>query len=156
MAALAVTQLVRASSQSWMILYSHRGQQEQTTGISLSDLRLACLVAVISFTSLSWGHWGVINKLQKVLAKAGNDGKLLAVLFESIKLIGESRLELLASNVGKLGLCNERLCLSTDKLLFENNDAGAVRLLILKLSDLICDLLFAYIICSLAQSLNVE
>ena len=87
-----------------------------------------------------------------MLAKASNDGKLLAVLLKSIELIRESCLELLACNVGKLSLCNEGLCLSTDKLLFEYNDAGAVGLLVFKLGDLIGDLLLAYKSCSSGQS----
>ena len=122
----------------------------------MSDVRLASLIAVISFTGLSWSHRGIINKLQKVLAEASNDGKLLAVLLKSVELISESCLELLTGNVGELGFCNEGFCLSTDKLLLENNDAGAVRLLVLKLSNLISDLLLAYETCSLAQSLSVE
>ena len=46
----------------------------------LSNLRFACLIAVVSFTSLSWSYWGIIDKLQKMLAKASNYRKLLAVL----------------------------------------------------------------------------
>ena len=109
----------------------------------ISDLRLASLVAVIRFAGLSWSHGGVVDKLQKMLPKASNDSELLAVLLESIKLVRESCLQLLTGNVGKLGLCNEGLRLSTDKLLFENHDAGAVGLLVFKLSNLICDLLLA-------------
>ena len=109
----------------------------------MSNLRLASLIAVVSFTGLSWSYWGVVDKFQKVLAKASNDGKLLAMLLKSVELIGESCLELLTGNVGKLRFCNEGLGLSTDKLLLENNDAGAVRLLVLELSNLIGDLLLA-------------
>ncbi len=83
----------------------------------MSDLRFASLVAVISFTGLSWSHGGIVNELQKMLPKASNDGELLAVLLESIELVSERRLELLTGDVGELGLCNERLCLSTDKFL---------------------------------------
>lgn len=78
-----------------------------------------------------------------MLAEASNDGKLLAVFLQSVELIGESCLELLTGDVGKLSFCNERLCLSTDKLLFKNDDARAVRLLVLELSNLISDLLLA-------------
>ena len=55
-------------------------------------LRLACLISVIRFTSLTWGDWGIINKLQKVLSETSNDGKLLAVFLDSIELVGEGRL----------------------------------------------------------------
>lgn len=56
----------------------------------MSDLRLASLVAVISFASLSWSHRGVVDKLQKMLAEASNDGELLTVLLEGIELVSES------------------------------------------------------------------
>ena len=79
-----------------------------------------------------------------MLPEASNDGKLLAMLLESIELVSESSLELLTSDIRKLSLRDEGLCLSTDKLLLENNDAGAVRLLVFELSDLIRDLLLAY------------
>lgn len=56
----------------------------------MSDLRLASLIAVISFAGLSWSHWGVVDKLQKMLSEASNDGELLAVLLERIELVSES------------------------------------------------------------------
>lgn len=49
---------------------------------------LGSLVSIISSTGLTWGDWGVIYELQKVLAVTSNDGELLAVLTESIKLVG--------------------------------------------------------------------
>ena len=55
-------------------------------------LRLASLISVICFTSLTWGDWGVINELQKMLSETSNDGKLLAVLLDGIELVGEGRL----------------------------------------------------------------
>ena len=118
----------------------------------MSDVRLASLIAVISLTGLPWSHWGIIDKLQKVLAEASNDGKLLAVLLKSVELISESCLKLLTGNVGKLGLCNKGFCLSTDKLLLENNDTRAVRLLVLKLGNLVGDFLLACKTSSLAQA----
>lgn len=122
----------------------------------MADLRLASLVAVIGFTGLPRSHRRIVDKLQKVLSEASNDGELLAVLLEGIELVSESCLELLAGDVGKLRLCYEGFCLSTDKLLFEYNDAGAVGFLVLKLSDLIGDLLLAWIIHSLEQSTKLE
>ena len=56
----------------------------------MSDLRLASLVAVISFAGFSWSHRGVVDKLQKMLSEASNDGELLTVLLESIELVRKS------------------------------------------------------------------
>lgn len=56
----------------------------------MSDIRLASLVAIISFASLSWSHWGIVDKLQKMLSESSNDGELLAMLLESIELVSES------------------------------------------------------------------
>ena len=78
-----------------------------------------------------------------MLSVTGNDGDFLAVLAESIELVGKSRLELLAGDVGKLGLCDERLGLCADEFLLENNDTGAVGLLVFELRDLVRDLLLA-------------
>ena len=55
-------------------------------------LRLAGLISVIGFTSLTWGDWGIINKLQKMLSETSNNGKLLAVFLDGIELVGEGRL----------------------------------------------------------------
>ena len=69
-------------------------------------VRFAGLVAVVCLASLSWSNWGIINKLEQVLAVAGDDGQLLAMFAHRIKLVGESCLELLTGDVGKLGLGN--------------------------------------------------
>lgn len=87
-------------------------------------LRLASLISVISVPCLARRNRGVVNELQQVLAVASNDGQLLAVLAESIELVGESRLQLLASDVGELSFSDKRLSLSADKLLLENDDLG--------------------------------
>ena len=55
-------------------------------------LRLASLISVIRFTSLTGGDWGIINELQKMLSETSDDGKLLAVLLDGIELVGEGRL----------------------------------------------------------------
>jgi hypothetical protein len=78
-----------------------------------------------------------------VLAEASDDGELLRVLTESIKLVSKGSLELLAGDVGELGLGDERLGLGSNELLLENNNLGAVGLLVLELSNLISDLLLA-------------
>ena len=56
--------------------------------LAVLDNGLGGLVAVVGGAGLTWGDWGVVNKLEKVLSVAGDDGKLLAVLAESIKLVG--------------------------------------------------------------------
>ena len=78
-----------------------------------------------------------------MLAKAGNDGNLLRVLTESVELVGESGLELLAGNVRELSLGDERLGFGADQLLLENDNLGAVGLLVLELGNLVGNLLLA-------------
>ena len=78
-----------------------------------------------------------------MLSESSNDGNLLAVLTERIEVVGEGRLELLTGDVGKLGLSDKGLGLSTDKLLLENDNLGRVGLLVLELSNLVGDLLLA-------------
>ena len=68
------------------------------------NLRLASLVAVVCVSGLARGDGSVVNELQEVLAVASDDGHLLRVLTESIELVGEGSLQLLAGDVGKLGL----------------------------------------------------
>jgi hypothetical protein len=82
-----------------------------------------------------------------VLAIAGNNSNLLTVLPQSIELVGVCGLDLLAGYVGQLGLGNKGLSLGTDKLLLENDDLGRVGLLVLELSNLVGDLLLAYVSC---------
>lgn len=83
-----------------------------------------------------------------MLAEASDDGELLRVLTESVELVGESSLQLLTSNVGQLGLSNQRLGLGSNELLLENDNLGAVGLLVLELSNLVGDLLLACIVIS--------
>lgn len=66
------------------------GVREEPCRESKLDLRLAGLISVIGFTGLAWGDWGIVNELQKMLSETGNDGKLLAVLLDGIKLVRES------------------------------------------------------------------
>lgn len=79
-----------------------------------------------------------------MLSVAGDDGELLAVLAHGVKLVGEGGLELLAGDVGQLGLGDEGLGLSADKLLLEDYNLGGVGLLVLQLGNLVGDLLLAY------------
>ena len=55
-------------------------------------LRLASLISVIRFPSLTWSDRGIINELQKMLSKTSDDGKLLAVLLDGIELVSEGSL----------------------------------------------------------------
>jgi hypothetical protein len=112
--------------------------------LAVLDDSLGGLVAVVGLASLTRGDRGVVNQLEEVLAVAGDDGHLLAVLAERIELVGEGGLQLLAGDVGELGLSNERLGLGTDELLLEDDDLGAVGLLVLELGNLIGDLLLAW------------
>jgi len=107
------------------------------------NLRLAGLVAVVGGPGLTGSDRGVVNELEEVLAESSNDGNLLAVLTESIEVVGEGRLQLLTGDIGELSLSNEGFGLGTDKLLLENDNLGGVGLLVLELSDLVGDLLLA-------------
>ena len=111
--------------------------------LAILDDGLGGLVAVVGLASLAGSDRGVVDELEEVLAVASNDGHLLAVLTESVELVGESSLQLLTGDVGELSLGDERLGLSTDKLLLENDDLGAVGLLVLELGYLIGNLLLA-------------
>ena len=112
--------------------------------LAVLDDGLGCLVSIICGAGLTWGNRGVVNELQKMLPVTSNDGKLLAMLTERIKLVGISSLQLLTGNVGQLCLSNKGFSFSTDKLLLKNDDLGRVWLLVLELGDLIGDLLLAY------------
>lgn len=107
------------------------------------DDGLAGLVAVIGGASLTRSDRAIVNELEEVLSIASNDGDLLAMLAESVELVRVGSLDLLASNVGKLGLSDQRLSLSADKLLLEDNNLGRVRLLVLQVGDLVGDALLA-------------
>lgn len=116
------------------------------------NVRLASLVAIIGLAGLSRSDGGVIDQFKEVLSVAGDDSELLAVLTHGIKLVGESCLELLTGDVGKLGFGDKGFGLGADKLLLEDNNLRGVGLLVLQLSDLIGDLLLSCITVSLIQS----
>ena len=75
---------------------------------------------------------------------SSNDGELLAMLTESIELVGESCLKFLAGDVGELGFSNERFGFGTDQFLFEDDDAWAIWFFVFELGDLIGDFLLAF------------
>ena len=78
-----------------------------------------------------------------MLSEACDNGKLLAVFAECIKLVCEGSLELFSSDVGELGFGDEGFRFSTDKFLFKDDNSWRVRLLIFQLRNLISNLLFA-------------
>ncbi len=78
-----------------------------------------------------------------MLSVARDDGQFLAMLAQSIELVGESRLELLTGNIGELGFCDEGLGFGADEFLLEDHDTRGVWFLVFQLGDLVGDLLFA-------------
>lgn len=111
--------------------------------LAVLDDGLAGLVAVVGSAGFTRGDGGVVDELEQVLAVAGNDSDLLAVLAEGVELVGVGSLDLLAGDVGELGLGDEGLGLGTDELLLEDDNLGGVGLLVLELGNLVGDLLFA-------------
>jgi hypothetical protein len=79
-----------------------------------------------------------------MLPKASNDGNLLGVFAQGVKLVRVCGLDLLTGNVRQLGLGNKRLGLGADELLLENDNLGRIGLLVLELGDVVGDLLLAY------------
>jgi hypothetical protein len=115
---------------------------------------LASLVSIIGSTRLARGDGSVVDELEEVLAVARNNGDLLAVLAQSIELVGVGGLYLLASDVRKLCLCHKRLGFGTDQLLLENDNLGRVGLLVLEVRDLVGDLLLSCCCVSFAVVLS--
>lgn len=109
--------------------------------LAVLDDGLAGLVAVVGRPGLAGRHGRVVNQLQQMLAVAGNDGDLFAVLAQGVKVVAVGRLDLLARDVGQLGLGDERLGLGTDELLLENDNLGRVWLLVLEAGDFVGNLL---------------
>jgi hypothetical protein len=111
--------------------------------LAILDVSLAGLISVVGLAGLARGDWGVIDQLEKVLAVAGDDGELLAMLTHGIELVGKGGLELLTCDVRQLGLGDQGLGLSADELLLKNDNPGRVGLLILELRNLVGNLLLA-------------
>ena len=78
-----------------------------------------------------------------MFSEAGNDSKLFAVLTECVELVGKGGLQLLTSDIGELSFSYKGFCLGTNELLLEYHNTWAVRLLVLKLRNLIGDFLLA-------------
>lgn len=111
--------------------------------LTVLDDGLRGLVSVIGCTRLAWCDWGIINEVEQVLAVASDDGGLLAMLSEGIELVCERSLQLFSGDVGELGLCDQRLSLSSDKFLLKDHNTWRVGILVLQLCDLIGDLVLA-------------
>lgn len=106
-------------------------------------IRFAGFISVISVSRLAGCDRSIVDQFEQVLSVTSDDGKFLAVLTESIELVGERCLELLARDVGELGFRDQRLGLGADKLLLEHDNARAVGFFVLELRNLIGDLLLA-------------
>src|SRR3569833_30068 len=113
--------------------------------LAVLDDGLAGLVAVVGGAGLAGRDGGVVDQLEQVLAVAGDNGHLLAVLAERVELVRVGRLDLLARNVGQLGLGHQRLGLGPYELLLENHYLRRVGLLVHELGDVIRYLLFAWV-----------
>lgn len=92
---------------------------------------------------LTGGHGRVIDQVDQVLAIAGDDGDLFAVLAQCVELVLEGGLDLLAGDVGELRFGDQGLGFGADKLLLKDDNARRLRILVLELGDLVGDLLLA-------------
>lgn len=99
--------------------------------LAVLDDGLAGLVAVVGLACLARGDGGVVDEFEEVLAVAGNDGDFFAVLAQGVELVSVGSFDLLASNVGELGLGDERLGFGPHELLLEHNNLGRVGFLVL-------------------------
>lgn len=72
--------------------------------LAVLDDGLGGIVAVVGVAGLARSDGGVVDQVEEVLAVTSDDGHLLAVLAERIKLVLERGLDLLAGDVGQLGL----------------------------------------------------
>ena len=104
---------------------------------------LGSFVAVVGRATLTRGDRSVIDQLQEVLSVSCNDGGLFTVFTESIELVGESSLQLLAGDVGQLSFGDQGLGFGANEFLFQDDNARAVGFLVLELGNLVGDLLLA-------------
>ena len=72
--------------------------------LAVLDDGLGGIVAVVGVAGLAGSDGGVVDQVEEVLAVASDDGDLLTVLAERIELVLECCLDLLAGDVGQLGL----------------------------------------------------
>ena len=111
--------------------------------LAVLDDRLAGFVAVVGVARLARRHRRVVDQLQQVLAEPRDDRQLLAVLAQRVELVVEGCLELLARDVGQLCFRHERLGFGAHKFLLQDDNLGRLRFLVLELSDLVGNFLFA-------------
>lgn len=64
---------------------------------------LGGIVAIVGVAGLAGSDGSVVDQVEEVLSVSGDDGDLLAVLAERIKLVLEGGFDLLAGDVGQLG-----------------------------------------------------
>jgi len=88
-------------------------------------IRLASFVSVVRVPGFTRSDWSVINKLEQMFSVSSDNGKLLAMLTESIELVGKGSLELLASDVGQLSFGDKGFGFSADKLLLKDEEVKA-------------------------------
>lgn len=89
---------------------------------------------------VSRDNGSVVNEVEQLPCVLGQQDLLLGALDDSggVKVVG--LLELLAGDVGKLGLGDKRLSLCADELLLESDDLDRAGLLVLQLLNLIGNL----------------
>jgi hypothetical protein len=93
-----------------------------------------------SGVDISRNNGSVVNKVEQLSCVLGEHDLLLGALDDSGGVEVVSLLELLASDVGKLSLGDEGLCLCADKLLLKSDNLDRAGLLVLQLLDLIGNL----------------
>jgi hypothetical protein len=134
------------SSRARAELGAHDGMAADPVGegvLAVLDDCFAGLVAVIGISRLAGSDGRVVDEFEEVLAVAGNDSKLLAVLAHRVELVGECRFELLTGDVAQLCFSDKAFGFGADKFLFQYDDAWAVGFFILELGDLVGYLLLA-------------
>jgi hypothetical protein len=104
--------------------------QDFSCGLSVSESRVG----------ISGNDGSVINEVEQLSCVLGQKNLLLGALNDGSSVNVVSLLELLAGDVGKLSLGDERLGLCTDKLLLKSDNLGGAGLLVLELLDLIGNL----------------
>merc|ERR1711977_629334 len=97
---------------------------------------------LVGWTDITRDDGSVVEEVEETATVAGEDDLLLCALDGSCELGSICLLHLLSGNVGQLSLSNQILRLSTNKLLLQRNQLGALRLLNFQLRNLIRNLRF--------------
>lgn len=102
---------------------------------------LSCVLSVSeSGVGISRNNRSVVNEVEQLSCVLGQKNLLLGALNDGSSVNVVSLLELLAGDVGKLSLGDERLSLCADKLLLEGDNLGGAGLLVLQLLNLVGNL----------------